>query len=307
MAGRALILSAEQEAKIRQDIVDSAHRTFDARSYGERNFPVFLQECLEKRVWEQERRFESGGTQAPISFEDFIRKPYPVGLGTSFPAVERVVAGRPALEELWRQVTGRGVELAIPESLDELEQMIGDGLRTFVEVGLALARIRDAKLYKAPGHKTFEVYCEKRWGFSRKRAYELMEAAAVVENVRNSGRGSLEPRNASQATELARLPAEQQAPAWEEAVRTAPNGKVTARHVAEVVESRIPEPEPASSARAAERPPEPQRQVKLSAIDRAMGIVRNMSETDVYAFKLKFNEYLKERALAKGRGEEQPE
>jgi hypothetical protein len=140
------------------------------------------------------------------------------------------------------------VTVSIPDTLPELERVIGDGLRSFVGVGLALARIRDGALYQAE-HKTFEGYCAARWNMQRAQAYRLIEAASVVENV-SHGRLIEPPTNERQARELARLPAGQQAPAWEEAVRTAPEGKVTAKHVRDVVAGYLP-PKPSSTRRKA--------------------------------------------------------
>src|SRR5260221_3259797 len=44
----------------------------------------------------------------------------------------------------------------------ECEAVIQRGWQTFVEVGRALARIRDQKLYRAE-HDTFETYCRQKW------------------------------------------------------------------------------------------------------------------------------------------------
>ena len=67
-------------------------------------------------------------------------------------------------------------------SLAECEQVIERGLATFVEVGQALMRIRDGKLYRRE-HPTFEAYCEHRWGFTRQRANQLIAGAEVVRAV----------------------------------------------------------------------------------------------------------------------------
>ena len=40
--------------------------------------------------------------------------------------------------------------------LIDCERIIGEGYTTFLKVGLALAKVRDAKLYRAE-HKTFEA------------------------------------------------------------------------------------------------------------------------------------------------------
>jgi hypothetical protein len=63
--------------------------------------------------------------------------------------------------------------------LAELEAVIEKGLPMFVEVGKALAEIRDDGLYKPP-YDTFEDYCHERWGLSRGHAYRQMEAAEVA-------------------------------------------------------------------------------------------------------------------------------
>lgn len=68
----------------------------------------------------------------------------------------------------------------VGRSLDECEQVIAAGLATFMQVGQALAEIRDARLYLA-SHPDFDAYCIDRWGFDRKRASEFIIAAAVSE------------------------------------------------------------------------------------------------------------------------------
>ena len=127
--------------------------------------------------------------------------------------------------------------LAVTEQhkLEEYETVIERGLNTFVDVGNALAQIRDGKLYRQT-HSTFEEYCQQRWNLERRQAYRLMDAASVVSNVSNWTQ--IPPAVESQARPLTRLEPEEQIAAWQEAVETAPNGKVTAAHVAEVVERR---------------------------------------------------------------------
>ena len=68
--------------------------------------------------------------------------------------------------------------MSIRESqrLEELEKLIAKGQKTFVEVGLALAEIRDLRLYKRE-YSGFEEYCRKKWGWTKQHAYRLIEAA----------------------------------------------------------------------------------------------------------------------------------
>jgi len=87
--------------------------------------------------------------------------------------------------------------------LAELEVVIARGLQSYFNVGMALYRIREERLYREqrPG-TTFEKYCWERWGFARQTAYDLIKAYRVVENVRTSVQS--QPLQ-SQAVELASL------------------------------------------------------------------------------------------------------
>lgn len=90
-------------------------------------------------------------------------------------------------------------------SLAECEETIARGVRGYVEAGEALRTIRDARLYRET-HGTFEDYCRERWGWERRRAYQLIEAADVVQNIAQLGAPI--PANDAQARELVGLPAE---------------------------------------------------------------------------------------------------
>ena len=47
-----------------------------------------------------------------------------------------------------------------------------------MEVGLALAEIRDLRLYRRE-YSGFAEYCREKWGWTRQHAYRLIEAAPV--------------------------------------------------------------------------------------------------------------------------------
>jgi hypothetical protein len=130
------------------------------------------------------------------------------------------------------------MELAITKNtveLEQLESVIERGLSTFYEVGRALMKIRDEHLYeKVRGISTFESYCKERWGFKKTYAFYVIESTRALDNIHNC-----EPNNVteSQLRPLIKLkdnPA-QQREAWQKAVDTAPDGKVTAAHVSKVV------------------------------------------------------------------------
>ncbi|MCC6192099.1 MAG: hypothetical protein IT318_23970 [Anaerolineales bacterium] len=124
-------------------------------------------------------------------------------------------------------------ELARNESkeLARLETIIQLGLSTFVEVGNALLRIRDGRLYRA-SHKTFEEYTQERWGMTRRRANQLIGAAETVGNLGTTV--PILPDAERQVRPMAQLAAEQQQAAWDEATRRA-NGQPTAAIVEQVV------------------------------------------------------------------------
>jgi hypothetical protein len=159
-----------------------------------------------------------------------------------------------------------GTELTIQEAetLKELEHVIKDGLYTYFEVGAALMKIRDLELYRAT-HTTFESYCRDTFQISRAQAYRLIDSYNVQstidkaqakdfieqakslqletkneeekEEILNDLRRSTlqKPQNESQIRPLTKLPPEKQAKAWMKAVETAPEGKITAKHVQQVV------------------------------------------------------------------------
>lgn len=59
------------------------------------------------------------------------------------------------------------------------DNQIAAGLESFVQVGSALAEIRDTGLY-LDHFPTFEAYCRERWNLSRQYAYQVMDAATVT-------------------------------------------------------------------------------------------------------------------------------
>jgi phage N-6-adenine-methyltransferase len=123
--------------------------------------------------------------------------------------------------------------LSVTEAADlaECEAVIERGLHTFMDVGRALLAIRDARLYRAQ-YGTFEDYCRERWAMQRAHAYRLMDAATVASNL--SPIGDI-PATESQARPLTQLPPEVQPIVWQQAVETAPNGKITAEHVKDTI------------------------------------------------------------------------
>lgn len=137
--------------------------------------------------------------------------------------------------------------------LENLEETINTGLKSFLDVGRALMQIRDEKLYRK-SHDTFEVYCQQRWDMSIRFAQMQISAAKTADRISDANHGSPLPKTERVARPLTKLPEEDQADAWEEAVESAPNGKVTAEHVESVVKQRLSD---AKEPEAEPEPPEP--------------------------------------------------
>jgi len=118
--------------------------------------------------------------------------------------------------------------------LEQYEKIIERGKQTFIEVGGALMSIRDSRLYRAT-HDTFEDYCRERWGWSHRHVNRQIQAAEIAGRMGPMGP---KPDNERQVRPLAELEPEEQAAAWDEAVKTARPGRVTEKHVRGVVEKR---------------------------------------------------------------------
>lgn len=131
-------------------------------------------------------------------------------------------------------------ELTVIEktNLEDLEQKL-EKLKatvenTFYEIGSILSEIRDNRYYRET-HSTFEQYCNERWGFTKSRANQLISAFEVADNLTTTvaiSEGTIRP--------LTKLSPEQQREVYEAAVATAPEGKVTAKHIEETIKKKNP-------------------------------------------------------------------
>lgn len=128
--------------------------------------------------------------------------------------------------------------LTLPESkrLIELERKIEVGLKTFVEVGLALSEIHDSRLYKIE-HPTFEDYCKSKWNLSRRSGYDLIATSEAAKNVQDLAQT---PITREQARPLTKLPPEQHPVAWARAVEIAGGEQPTAKQVEVAVLEVLP-------------------------------------------------------------------
>jgi hypothetical protein len=123
--------------------------------------------------------------------------------------------------------------LSVPEQeeLAKAEATIAGGWPTFLDVGRALASIRDHRLYRH-GYKTFEQYCQSRWQYGRANAYRLIAAAETMRTLSPFGDKLPLPQYEAQIRPLTGLKPQEAKSAWENAVASVDGGLVTARVVA---------------------------------------------------------------------------
>lgn len=137
------------------------------------------------------------------------------------------------------------------QTLQRHEAVITKGINSFVEVGNALSAIRDSRLYRAD-FSTFEDYCKTKWHMVRQTAFQFINAAKVVENIKDAEISNVShglqiepPKNERQARPLAQLDSkEEQVQAWRTANEKAKLSErpVTAEDVKKAVEE-IKQPE----------------------------------------------------------------
>lgn len=140
------------------------------------------------------------------------------------------------------------LSIAEERRFSELEKTIAKNFKGFVAVGMALAEIRERRLYRAK-YRTFEAYCKYIWDVNRVYAHRLIGAAQVVQNLlpignknNNENLGAIAPKNnddmsaiadgfddeftphfplpvnEAQARELAKLEPQEQIDVWKDLV-----------------------------------------------------------------------------------------
>jgi hypothetical protein len=146
--------------------------------------------------------------------------------------------------------------------------VIARGIKTFVEVGCALAKVRDSRLYRER-YWNFADYCERRWKMSRQRGYELIEAAAVVKALPANLSGI--PVNSEKALALAKFPPAERAPVLAQAAEAAATAgrKLTARDIREAAPKKL-------SANCGQKSPAPAEPTALSLATPAIEEIRRI-------------------------------
>ena len=139
------------------------------------------------------------------------------------------------------------LEELTPDEEKERHRMEWKVEMAFYEAGSALRLLRDKRLYRST-HPTFESYCHDRFGYHRRHCYQLIDAAAVVENLcANGAQKSLDingaqilPTSERQVRPLTKLQPVEQVIAWQQAVQEA-GGKVPCGRTVKGIAERLKE------------------------------------------------------------------
>lgn len=162
-----------------------------------------------------------------------------------------------------------GTVEVLPEAEQEeflvCEAAIQKGWRAFADIGLALARIRDKRLYRAE-FDSFEEYCQVRWKFGPLKAYRLIAAAQVFASIAALPETPT-PEHESQLRPLFGLTPPQVQIAWQWAAAKSFGRPITARLVKSAMkELQLGEPTPATN-----RPTRPKKSEQRKAVSDAIG------------------------------------
>lgn len=131
----------------------------------------------------------------------------------------------------------------------DLEATIRKGKQTFLDVGGALVKMKQLKLYRST-HATFEDWAFEEYGFTRSYACRLIEASEVAEMLPIGNK----PKNEGQARALAKAPAEKRLEVMQAATEVAKSqGRdVTAQDIRNQISP--PPPTPSGGGEAASAP-----------------------------------------------------
>ena len=126
------------------------------------------------------------------------------------------------------------VEELSPEEEADRQQLELRVERALYEGGSALRSLRDRRLYRST-HKTWEDYCQDRFGFNRTSAQHQISAAEVVGNLFTIGKQFPLPTNERQVRPLTKLEPDEQRQVWHSAVDAAGGRVPSGRQVKDAV------------------------------------------------------------------------
>lgn len=171
----------------------------------------------------------------------------------------KLLVAKPSPSQSNTLIAVEAAHLEILEQLTQDEQRDRQRLeigveQAFYQAGKALAELRSRRLYRST-HKTFEAYCQDRFGFTRRHSDYLIAGAEVVEELRQirtfpaqnqfnrnlrRNRSQILPTKLEQVKPLTSLKPDQWRLAWNKAVEKA-NGKVPSGRIVQGIVEQLKE------------------------------------------------------------------
>lgn len=123
--------------------------------------------------------------------------------------------------------------------LGKCEAIVRKGMKSYVEVGFALARIQEGKLF-LQDFPSFKAYTKSRLGISGVHARDLIRSSMVAAELRRHNLPI--PSNASFARTLAPLDPKLQVEVWRECVESDPTSPPTPARLRAAILEVVPRP-----------------------------------------------------------------
>jgi hypothetical protein len=124
--------------------------------------------------------------------------------------------------------------LATSLSKSEARRLVSRINAESAQVRALVLKLHDGEGWRVLGYESWKECVEAEFVFSRQHAYRLLEAAQVERRLPPAGDTRLLPER--HVRELSTVPPERQAEVYEEALKSAPKGRVTADHIRSTVE-----------------------------------------------------------------------
>jgi len=163
-------------------------------------------------------------------------------------------------------ITNRGPMTTLSD-FQQLEQTVARGLETFYKVGIALAKIRDNEYYNPP-YKAFQEYLEKRWGYTRQRASQLILAAKETAHLSTTVDENLIPKNERAIRELLTIKDELRVPVLKAAHKLRKGSDITTEEITEAIKQVPGASRPKKPKKAAAKPA-----IKVKSAIKALTVV----------------------------------
>jgi hypothetical protein len=139
------------------------------------------------------------------------------------------------------------VQLTEPSTIEQqqrLSELEGKIQSSFYEIGLAFREIRDKQLYRVQGYTKFKTYVNEKWSKSVNHAYDLIAVANTIDDLLLISNEKVPlPTAECQVRPLRTLESIPRQQIWLKVCQTAPNGKITEKHVKKVKNELFPSSE----------------------------------------------------------------